>query len=112
MPLAASQSPNVRSARKLEGCGHFLAHDAADRAIGPRIRVFVVDADIADMREGESNDLPRVARVGHHFLISGHGGVEADFADCLADGAEALAPDYGPSARTRTPSLHLVWAQA
>ena len=35
----------------------------------------------------------RVGRVGHHFLVTGHGGVEAQLADRLALGAEAPAPD-------------------
>ena len=35
----------------------------------------------------------RVAGVGHHLLIAGHRGVEAQLADRLALGAEAPAPD-------------------
>jgi hypothetical protein len=43
--------------------------------------VLVVGADIADMREGEGDDLPGIGRVGQDFLIAGHRGVEADLAD-------------------------------
>jgi hypothetical protein len=58
-----------------------------------RLDVLVIGADIADVREGEGDDLPRVARVGHHLLVAGHRGVEAQLADRLALGAEAPAPD-------------------
>ena len=61
-----------------------------------RLDVLVVGADIADVREGEGDDLLGEARVGHDFLIAGHGGVEAQLPDRLAFGAEALAP-YRPA---------------
>ncbi len=72
--------------------------------------ILVVGADIADVREGEGDDLPGVGRIGHHLLIAGHRGVEADFADRLALGAEALAPDRrcrrrGPERRSRALGL-------
>jgi hypothetical protein len=46
------------------------------------------------MREGEGDDLRRVAGIGHDLLIAGHRGVEADLADRLAFRAEAPAPDH------------------
>ena len=55
--------------------------------------ILVIGADVADVRESEGDDLLRVGRIGHHFLVSGHGGVEAQLADRFALGAEALAPD-------------------
>ena len=75
--------------------GHFLPHHAADRAKASAFVVFLVRANIADMREGEGDDLAVVGRIGHHFLIAGHRGVEADFAHRAAGGTEALAPDDG-----------------
>ena len=57
-----------------------------------RLDVLVIGADIADMREGEGDHLLRVARVGHHLLVAGHRGVEAQLADRLPFRAEALAP--------------------
>ena len=71
-----------------------MQDDAA--GAGPRrhvdaLDVFVVGADIADMREGEGDDLPGIGRVGEDFLIAGHGGIEADLADRGAGGAEAEA---------------------
>ena len=66
-----------------------------------RLDVLLIGADIADVREGERDDLPRVARVGHHFLVTGHRGVEAQFADRAALGPEAPAPDRRARRRTR-----------
>ena len=54
--------------------------------------IFVVGADIADMGKGEGDDLRGVGRVGENFLIAGHGGVEADFADRVAQRAERQTP--------------------
>ncbi len=71
-----------------------MQNDAAGP--GPRrhvhaLDVFLVGADIADMREGEGDDLPGIRRVGEDLLIAGHRGVEADLAGGGAGGAEAEA---------------------
>ena len=58
-----------------------------------RLDILLIGADIADVGEGEGDDLPRERRIGHDFLIAGHGGVEAQLADHLPLGAEAPAPD-------------------
>ena len=58
-------------------------------------KVVIIGADIADVGEGEGDDLARIGGVGEDFLIAGHGGVEADFAHGLAFGAKALAFDDG-----------------
>ena len=76
-----------------------LPHHQPHRAQPTALVIFLVRADIADMREGERHDLAVVGRIGHHFLIPGHRGVEADFAHCVTAGAEALAPDYGAVAK-------------
>ena len=59
-----------------------------DDAAGARPRrhvqaldVFLVGADIADMREGEGDDLPGIGGVGEDLLVARHRGVEADLAD-------------------------------
>ncbi len=57
--------------------------------------VFAVGADVADVREGEGDDLPGVGGIGHHLLVAGHRGVEADLAHRGADVAETAAPDDG-----------------
>ena len=58
-----------------------------------RLNIFGIGADIADMGEGEIDDLPGIAGVRHHFLIARHGRVEADFTDGRALSAKAPAPD-------------------
>ena len=55
-----------------------------------------VRADIADVREGEGDDLGHVGGVGQDLLVAGHGGVEADLAHRLADRADADALQDGP----------------
>ena len=57
--------------------------------------VFFVGADIADMREGEGDDLPGIGRVGEDLLVARHGGVEADLADRMAGRAEPEAFENG-----------------
>ncbi len=69
-----------------------LAHDAADRAFDVGFDVLGIGADVADVRESEGYDLPGVGGIGHHLLVAGHRGVEADFTDRTANVAEALAP--------------------
>ena len=68
-------------------------HGAADAREGghvDRLDILVVGADIADMGEGEGDDLAGIGRVGQDFLIAGHGGVEADLAGGVADSADAV----------------------
>src|SRR6516165_7882444 len=59
------------------------------------LNVLVVGADIADMREGEGDDLPGIGRIGQDLLIASHRGIEADLADRVPRGAEALSFEYG-----------------
>jgi hypothetical protein len=60
-----------------------------------RLDVFIVGADIADVREGEGDELPGIGRIGEDFLIAGHRGVEADLADGVAFRAEAKTFQHG-----------------
>ena len=75
------------------GVGDGRGENGADRAGAPgqidRLYVFVVGADIADMRKGEGDDLRGVGRIGENFLIAGHGRVETDLAHRLAPRADA-----------------------
>src|SRR3546814_5717853 len=59
-----------------------------------RFDIIWVRADIADVRKGEIDDLSGIARVGHHFLIAGHRGVEAHLAHGCAFCAKAMSPQY------------------
>ena len=68
-----------------------LHHHARGHRLGGLV-VLGIDADIADMGEGEGHHLAGIGRVGHDFLVTGHRGVEAQLGGGLADGAE---PDAG-----------------
>ncbi len=76
-------------------------HVAEDRppggGLGPRaelLDVLDVDADVADVGKGEGHDLGHVGGVGQDLLVAGHGGVEADLAQRLADRADAHAFEH------------------
>ena len=77
--------------------GHVLLHHQAARGDGGRLLVLGIGADIADMGEGEGDDLPGKGRIGQGFLIAGHAGAEADLAHRRRIGcrrAEATAPEH------------------
>ena len=79
--------------------GNVGLEDCANRAgtigRGQVLDVFLVGADIADMRKGEGNDLAGIGRIGENFLVAGKRGVEADFRFADARRAKALAFDDG-----------------
>ena len=60
-----------------------------------RLDILVVGADIADMREGEGDELSGIGGIGEDLLIAGHRGVEADLADGVAFRAEAKTLQHG-----------------
>ena len=76
------------------GAQHAAAHAACREA--RRFHVLVVGADIADMREGEGDDLSGIRRIGEDLLIAGHRRVEADLAD--RDAGRARAPSFDDGA--------------
>ena len=76
--------------------GDIGAQHAAACGRGCRLDILGIRADIADMGEGEGDDLPGIGRVGHDFLIAGQRGVEADLADGSAGGADTAAPEHLP----------------
>jgi hypothetical protein len=57
--------------------------------------VLLIGADVADMREGEGDDLPRIGGIGQDLLIAGHRGVEADLANGFACRTEAETFEHG-----------------
>ena len=68
-----------------------------DEATGGRRRhfdVFAIGSDVADVREGEGDDLARVRGVRQDLLIAGDRGIEADFPYCRPVGADTAAPKY------------------
>ena len=66
------------------------------------LQILVVGADIADVRESKGDDLPGIAGIGEDLLISGNRCVEADFADCLARGADAVTPQDSAVAQNQS----------
>ena len=69
----------------------------ADRAVPCRGRqvfeILVIGADIADMREGEGDDLAGIGGVGEDLLVAGQRRVEADFGDSAAHRTQAATLD-------------------
>ena len=66
-----------------------------------RLDVLGADAVVADVRIGQRDDLPAVARVGQDFLVAGQRGVEHHLADGVPGGADRDAP--GRPCRRRGP---------
>jgi len=56
--------------------------------------VFLIGADIADVREGEGDDLAELGRIGQDFFVTGQCGVEADFGLYLAGCADPRSLDH------------------
>ena len=76
------------------------SRNTADERAGRRRQVdgfdvVLVGADIADMRESEGDDLPGIGGIGENLLIPGHRRVEADLANRVPGGAEALPFEHG-----------------
>src|ERR1700722_14903234 len=62
------------------GLGHVLLHYQTARRDGGGLDVLAVGPDVANMGEGEGDDLAGVRWVGQRLLIAGHPCVEADLA--------------------------------
>ncbi len=94
--LAFSQASKCWVARQFEGSVMSRLRMAPRAATRRGFDIFRIGADIADMREGEGDDLTGIGGIGHDLLIAGHRGVEADLAHRLALGAQASALQHGP----------------
>ena len=101
MPMMPRAQPLVEMLRRaiVRGIGDGGAQDHAPRARRRRhvhrFDVLVVGADVADMREGEGDELAGIGGIGENLLVTGHRGVEADFADRLSFRAEAKTFEHG-----------------
>ena len=99
MPRARQPLVEMLGGAVVGGLGDRGAQDHAARAGRcrhvHRLDVFIVGTDIADMREGEGDELPGIGGIGEDLLIAGHRGVEADLADGVAFRAEAKAFQHG-----------------
>src|ERR1051326_1395031 len=86
-PMRFEPATEMLARAPVAGVGNVDAHDEAARRGRQRLDVLGIGPDIADMREGEGDDLPGVGGVGHDLLVAGHRGIEADFAQRPAMGA-------------------------
>jgi hypothetical protein len=75
------------------GFDHEAAHGGAGCKIGG-FTVVIIGADIADVREGECDDLARIGRVCEHFLVARHGGVETYLRHRLTFSAKTKALNH------------------
>ena len=57
--------------------------------------IFLIGADIADMGEGEGDDLSGIGGIREDLLIAGDCGVEADLGDSAAGGTNTMSLDDG-----------------
>ncbi len=99
---AAALQPRVEVSRRAvvrrigdAGAQHAAAHARA-RGEVRGLGVLGVGADVADVREGEGDDLAGVGGIGQHLLVARHGGVEAHLADGAPGRAEAHAGNHRP----------------
>jgi hypothetical protein len=76
-----------------------FAQDEAFHPDGQGLAVLFVDAVIADVGVGHGYHLAGIGRVGQHFLVSGHGGVENDLARGFSGAGEGTARKTVPSSR-------------
>src|SRR5277367_6211211 len=60
----------------------------------PRLRVFSIDSDIADLRISHADQLALVRRISQDFLVTSHRRVEDYFTNRLADCAECAAAEH------------------
>ena len=56
--------------------------------------IFLVRPNVADMREGERDDLTGVGRISQDFLIARHRGIEAHLTDRVPARPDAKAFEY------------------
>lgn len=72
-----------------------VAHDHALHMTDRRLHVFAVDPRVAHVGVREAHELTRVGRIGHDFLVPGHGRVEDNFPDDRACSAKREAFHLG-----------------
>ena len=89
----ARLQPAIEMLRRAEvrGLGDRGPQDHAAGVAVDGLDVFVVGADVADVREGERDQLPGIGGIGQDLLIAGHGGIEDQFAHDGAGRSQPLA---------------------
>jgi hypothetical protein len=73
----------------------------------PRLNVQSVDAVVADQRVGHGHYLPIIGRIGQHFLIAGHTGIEHDLSERRRGSPESDAVE-DPTVRENQVTVHTV----
>ena len=68
-----------------------FAHDKAGNPALARLKVVCIQAIVADERIGHADALSVIGRVGQHFLIARHAGIEHDFRNRCALCTDAYA---------------------
>jgi len=104
-PCDLSQPSKCCIARQFEGSVTSTRTTRPRAARRQRLDVLEIGADVADVREGEADDLTGVGGIGHDLLIAGHAGVEADPRHLHAGGADAAAQNTLPSPSTKAAVL-------
>ena len=94
MRFVARYAPRSPVARKFETSARQIADHEARGKRPPRFDVLGVDADVADVRVGERDDLARVRRIGQDLLVAGHRRVEDDLADREPGRADRHAAEH------------------
>jgi hypothetical protein len=102
VPSRARYACRVDDIRKFDAKHRQVADDQAGREHLRRLDVFVADAVVADVRIGQRDDLPAVARVGQDLLVTGQRGVEHHLADVWPAAPIEIPWKTVPSARART----------
>jgi len=62
----------------------------------PRLFIFEIRADVANVRIGEADNLPRITWVGENFLVTGEAGIENNFAAAARDGPRGASVKEAP----------------
>ena len=88
--------PGVQMLRRtiVRRIGNVVADNQAACRRNHALKVFRRRADVADVREGEGDDLAGVGGIGENLLVAGDAGVEADFADVRANRADSASPKH------------------
>ncbi len=70
-----------------------VTDDQTGGVVRPRLEVFRIAADIADMRIGQRDDLAAIRGIGKDFLITRHRRIEDDFAAGAARSTDRQTPE-------------------
>ena len=91
IPWDARNSWRVRLLRTVAGKVAMLPDDKAGGLYALGLVVLFANSVVADQGICESDKLPGVRRVGQHFLVPGHAGVEDDLSVGLYVGPKGFA---------------------